>query len=179
MILLLGAPPALRLWVLDADWMVCSFSGFELAYSFKNADATVYSKLFQTWEDGTKAMSDIEGLQVQLLVQPQPVTNGTNSLGLPAGDKDIVISVVTALYTNAADQEAVEKGLHTIVDKHEEIVSEAGLSIPFKYLNYAGKSQDPIGSYGQDIKERLQAVSKKYDPNGLFQTGVPGGFKLF
>jgi hypothetical protein len=25
----------------------------------------------------------------------------------------------------------------------------------------------------------LQKASKKYDPQGLFQTGVPGGFKLF
>ncbi|KAF7879031.1 hypothetical protein EAF04_000231 [Stromatinia cepivora] len=32
--------------------------------------------------------------------------------------------------------------------------------------------------YGDEMKSSLQAVSKKYDPEGFFQTVVPGGFKI-
>ncbi|PGH21389.1 hypothetical protein AJ80_03306 [Polytolypa hystricis UAMH7299] len=153
--------------------------GIELVYSHENSDASLFTELFQIWEDGTKEFADIEDLQIQFLVQPQAVTNGTNSFGLEPGRKDIVISVLTAAYANAADDDIVEERLHAIVDKHVAILEREGLYIPYKYLNYADKSQDPIGSYGKVNKRRLQAVSKKYDPHGLFQTGVPGGFKLF
>jgi hypothetical protein len=46
-------------------------------------------------------------------------------------------------------------------------------------MNYAAKGDDVISSYGAANKAILQKASKKYDPHGLFQTGVPGGFKLF
>lgn len=54
-----------------------------------------------------------------------------------------------------------------------------GLQRKWIYLNYAERDQDPIGSYGSENVGKLQAASKKYDPTGLFQTNVPGGFKLF
>lgn len=155
------------------------FRAIDIVYSFKNGDAGLYSELFQTWEDGSKALTDVEGLQLVLLIQPHPVTNGTNSLGLPPGEKDLVLSVLTAAYANADDDDVVQRGMQAIVDEHNRLTREKGLFIPFQYLNYADKSQDPIGGYGDDIKARLQAVSRRYDPHGLFQTGVPGGFKLF
>jgi hypothetical protein len=148
-------------------------------YSFKNSAAALYSELIQTWENGTKTIAHVQGLQLQFLIQPQPPTNGTNSLGLTPGETDVVTSVVTAAYANAADDAVVQNGIRAIVDQHMAILRSEGLYIPFQYLNYADISQDPIGSYGPDIKARLQAVSKKYDPKGLFQTAVPGGFKLF
>lgn len=91
----------------------------------------------------------------------------------------MVMSVITAAYANAADDDVVQKYLREITNRHENILRSKGLYLPFKYLNYADISQDPLGSYGRDNKARLQAVSRKYDPTGLFQTGVPGGFKLF
>lgn len=53
--------------------------------------------------------------------------------------------------------------------------------MPFVYLNYAFDFQDPIGSYGEKNQAFLQETSKnyRYNPEGLFQKGVPGGFKLF
>lgn len=150
-------------------------------YSFENPSAAVYRELFQTWEDGTRALEKIEGLELSLLIQPHAVSNGKNSLGLPPGaGKEMVLSVVTVAYSHGADDEVVQNGLEAIVEKHVEILKHAGVYIPFQYLNYADKaSQDPIASYGADVKARLQAVSKKYDPAGIFQTKVPGGFKLF
>jgi hypothetical protein len=150
-----------------------------MVYSFRNPPAAIYSELFSTWEDGTKVLSDIEGLQISLLLQPHPVSEGENSLGLPPGGHDVVMSVITVSYANRADDDIVRKILSDIIAKHEEILKREGVYIPWKYLNYADKAQDPIGSYGEEVRARLRSVSRDYDPSGLFQKGVPGGFKLF
>ena len=155
-------------------------SAIDIVYSFRNGNAALYLELFETWELlGAKALAAIEGLQFVLLIQPHPVTNGTNSLGLPAGERALVLSVVTATYAHAADDDTVQRAMQAVVDAHEAVLKREGRYIPFQYLNYADRSQDPIASYGSDVKARLQTVSKKYDPEGLFQKAVPGGFKLF
>ena len=116
---------------------------------------------------------------MQYLVQPQPVTNGTNSLGQPAGEKDKVMGLVTVAFDNPADEVVALQGARNIVLQQEAVLRRDGFYSPFQYLNYAEKSQDPIGSYGTEMKNRLRAVSRKYDPAGVFQRRVPGGFKLF
>ncbi|KAI1867684.1 uncharacterized protein JN550_006825 [Neoarthrinium moseri] len=151
----------------------------DIVYSFKNGGPDIYSSIFESWENGTKVLAAIEGLQLVLLMQPHPVTNGTNSLGLPPSEKDIVLTVITAAYAHREDDEMVQHEMQSIIDSHVSLLKRHGLYIPFEYLNYADKSQDPIGSYGEEVKCRLQDASRKYDPDGVFQTQVPGGFKLF
>lgn len=151
----------------------------DIVFSFRNGDASLYYQLVKLWEDGTRALSDIENLQLVLLIQPHPVSNGTNSLGLPPEETDLVMAVLTASYANESDDETVQKEMETIIAKQEDLTRRGGLYIPYQYLNYADKSQDPIASYGRANKKRLQAVSRKYDPQGFFQTSLSTGFKLF
>lgn len=148
-------------------------------YSFRNGEPEVYSELFKAWEDGTKKLSEVAGMQLILLIQPHPVTNGTNSLGLEAGRKDEVVSVLTAAYTYRDDDERVQTVMEELIATHERLLKDRGLYISYQYLNYADIYQDPINGYGADVKARLQAASKKYDPEGVFQKQVPGGFKVF
>ena len=49
---------------------------------------------------------------------------------------------------------------------------------PWRYLNYCAEWQRPFESYGQENLRFLQRVSRKYDPEGLFQEACIGGFKL-
>lgn len=46
------------------------------------------------------------------------------------------------------------------------------------YLDYADSTQNPLAGYGVKNLQKLKSVSEKYDPRGVFQTAVPGGFKL-
>jgi hypothetical protein len=48
----------------------------------------------------------------------------------------------------------------------------------FRYLNYCDISQDPLSTYGEDNIKQMQEVAIKYDPTGVFQRRVPGGFKI-
>lgn len=51
-------------------------------------------------------------------------------------------------------------------------------NVEFRYLNYSDISDDPLGTYGDDNVKKMREVANKYDPTGVFQTRVPGGFKI-
>lgn len=46
------------------------------------------------------------------------------------------------------------------------------------FTNYGHSEDDIIAGYGEESVSRLREAGKKYDPEGVFQKGVPGGFKL-
>lgn len=49
----------------------------------------------------------------------------------------------------------------------------------YLYLNYADSvSQDPLSSYGEENLAKIAAAARKYDPDGVFQYRVPGGYKI-
>lgn len=48
----------------------------------------------------------------------------------------------------------------------------------YVYLNYASKNQNPLRGYGSDNLRKLRRIAEQYDPEGVFQKLVPGGFKL-
>ena len=60
----------------------------------------------------------------------------------------------------------------------DEFAKSVGADNSWIYLDYAYKTQDPLASYGEENLQKLRDVSKKYDPEGVFQTMVPGGFKV-
>ena len=59
-----------------------------------------------------------------------------------------------------------------------EAARDMGLLHDFVYLNYANQAQDPISTYGRENVASLKRAAKRYDPRGIFQRQVPGGFKL-
>ena len=62
--------------------------------------------------------------------------------------------------------------------KANEAARNMGLLHKFVYLNYANQVQDPISTYGRENVASLRAAATRYDPLGVFQRQVPGGFKL-
>ena len=62
--------------------------------------------------------------------------------------------------------------------KANEAARDMGLLHEFVYLNYANQVQDPISIYGRENVASLRAAGRMYDPQGVFQRQVPGGFKL-
>lgn len=62
--------------------------------------------------------------------------------------------------------------------KLKQFSIDQGTDVDLVYMNYAGVTQDVLGSYGAETLEYMKNVAKKYDPEGWFQRMVPGGFKL-
>lgn len=104
---------------------------------------------------------------------------GGNVLGLEPEDGNGVILLVSALWPNSSSNDSVyRKGRDTFA-AIKAVAERKGMLRKFEYLNYAGPHQAPLASYGTDNLDYLRKVSKKYDPTGVFQRKVPGGFKLW
>ena len=88
------------------------------------------------------------------------------------------VILLSALWPDSRFDEVVEKTAEKMTEDIACIADDLGLLHEFQYINYADPRQDPIGSYGTENVEYLRQVSKKYDPNGVWQKQVPGGFKL-
>ncbi|KAI0469852.1 oxidoreductase FAD-binding protein [Xylariaceae sp. FL0804] len=149
----------------------------QMNYSFRNGNASLYSQLFDTFMESVRPIENVTGLVWDFLMQPYPVTNGTNSLGLTPNVTDLVFVDIGAAYDDASDDDTIFAAVEAIFDQHVKIVQDAGLFKNFTYLNYAGENQDPLGTYG--TLDKLRRVSREYDPRGIFQKAAPGGFKLF
>lgn len=129
----------------------------------------------------------VAGLVASFTLQPYPLSllkqssiNGGNSLGLNPEETGPVVSVLLLTYwSDQSDDETVGETMKGILASIRDVAVGKHTDVEFIYLNYASKFQDPIASYGREIQHQLQQTSKKYDSKGLFQRGVPGGFKLF
>ncbi|KAE8371852.1 hypothetical protein BDV26DRAFT_302427 [Aspergillus bertholletiae] len=152
--------------------------GFQLTFSFRNPDPKVYMELFKIWEGSLSKAANVEGIFIEFLIQPHPVTNGTNMFGLTPGRTDDVMVDMTSAYTNKADDALVRSIIQDIVDKQRALLQSHGYLMDFIYLNYADISQKVLQSWGADKVAKLKAVSQEYDPQGVFQKQVPGGFKI-
>ncbi|KAI0103999.1 Glucooligosaccharide oxidase [Nemania sp. FL0031] len=151
---------------------------FQLTFSFQNPEPSVYMQLFKTWESGIKRLANVKGIFIEFLTQPQPVTNGTNLFNLKPGKTDYVNIDMTATYDDKSDDTLISSVMNNIVNQQRSLLKSHGLLIDFIYLNYADISQNVYQSWGQNSVAKLRTASKKYDPRGVFQTTVPGGYKI-
>lgn len=104
---------------------------------------------------------------------------GKNVLGTTGAAGNGFVFFLTASWADAALNDEADVTAQKLVGEIDALAMKNGLFQKFRYVNYADPSQDPFGSYGRENKEFLQRVSKEYDPNGVFQKMVPGGFKLW
>ena len=130
-------------------------------------------------------VADVE--QIFVIMAIQPITegemkamqkNGGNALGLDPEHGPYFVLNFNPAWIKAEDQDKFFKVVSDVIDMVKTEAKRRNLDNSFIYLNYASEYQDPIGSYGAANKERLQNISKKYDPAQVFQYLQPGGFKL-
>jgi hypothetical protein len=128
----------------------------------------------------------IPGFSTSITYQPLPQiltskggANGGNVLGFTPEDGDVVNAILSTYWRDASDDARVEAESKRLFEDAQRLAKEEGVDVRALYLNYAGKWQDPIGGYGEDEVRFLREVSLKHDPEGVFQKGMPGGFKLW
>lgn len=148
--------------------------------------AKMMSNIFDIANSTVQDLLDVPELVFSLSFQPMPTeitskakSRGGNSLGLSGAEGNLFNFLLNVSWNSQADDERIYSQAKALFDKAECVAKELGVYNEYVYLNYAAPWQDPITGYGAASKAYLQAVSKKYDPKGIFQTQVPGGFKLF
>lgn len=104
--------------------------------------------------------------------------NGGNALGLDRSKGPFFVMNMSSRWSNAADDAAILKFFSSIIKTVKAEAKSKGLDNEYIYMNYASQFEDPISSYGAQNVERLRRISKKYDPQQVFQKLHPGHFKL-
>lgn len=81
-------------------------------------------------------------------------------------------------WASAADDKFTLGAIENIYSRSVAAAKQMGLYNAYVYLNDAGPEQAVLRGYGAGNLQRLRDISKKYDPEGVFQKLLPGGFKL-
>ncbi|KAF7672480.1 fad binding domain-containing protein [Alternaria burnsii] len=124
--------------------------------------------------------------QIYVLYQPLPpsywrqsASKGGNMLGLERFGEQVLCLYQPYISWQGAEQDALFQGAGAdLVNRIREYAESIGADNPYLYLNYADNTQDPLASYGSENVKKMKAAAKKYDPSGVFQKLVPGGFKI-
>lgn len=147
--------------------------------------AELMGRIFDISNRTVQALN-ISQMTYSLSFQPLPTaitskaaSRGGNSLGLSEADGNLFNLLLTISWDSVADDARIEQHAKNLFQQSEGEAKKLGLYHKYLYLNYAASWQDPLSGYGDEQKAKLQDVSKKYDPKGVFQKQVSGGFKLF
>jgi len=124
----------------------------------------------------------VKGLVWTLVMQPllpDWVRKGdANPSGVHDIDEALVIVSFTVNWEEAQNDEFVKSTTRQTVEKIEAFAVANKTSHRYRYVNYCAEWQKPFEGYGKENLEFLRNVSRKYDPEGMFQRGCVGGFKL-
>ncbi|KAJ5817880.1 FAD-binding type 2 [Penicillium robsamsonii] len=119
------------------------------------------------------------------MIQPWPklftdhsIKQGGNMLGLDRFDENLFQVLIDYSWKNEADDDLFNRLANSALEELVNYSKSIGANNEFIYLNYANSNQDPLSNYGRENVEYMRTVAKKYDQAGVFQTQVPGGFKI-
>lgn len=170
---------------------------------FKN-DLAVHNSVLTTFrkvlED--ESLKSISSFSPSIAFQPittaflsHTTSNGGNSMGLSESDGPLTCKFpprssasyhhlmpsvfhITMSWDNASDDIAVADFARNLIARVNSTAYATGKGNPYIYQNYAAKEQKVFEGYGKVNHARLRKISKKYDPQSVFQKLQPGYFKL-
>jgi FAD/FMN-containing dehydrogenase len=125
----------------------------------------------------------IKGMSWTLVLQPCLPSwarkGDTNPLGLDEGPDEPLVNVqFTVNWALEEHDEVVRVITREAIEQIDAFALEHGTGHRYRYLNYCAAWQKPFESYGEENLRFLKGISREVDPEGLFQRGCGGGFKL-
>lgn len=107
---------------------------------------------------------------------------GGNVLGLDSsggGSPNAIIwNPAVSVSSGEADYALAQARLYAMAAQLRAYAASVGGLVDFVYMNYADGAEDVLGSYGAENVRFIGEVAARYDPEGVFQRRVPGGFKI-
>ncbi|KXX76912.1 Bifunctional solanapyrone synthase [Madurella mycetomatis] len=147
---------------------------------------TILKKVHSLWKTSVGQMSRnnatiTSSLTLQSIPAPPSNPLRANVLGFDPSStpqKDLVLVLCSSFWEDPVVGRQVEGAVQGFIKDVEKTAKREGLLHRFRYPNYAAAGfQDPLGSTG-NLGE-LKRVAKRYDPAGMFQHQVIGGWKLY
>ncbi|KAI0832152.1 Glucooligosaccharide oxidase [Hypoxylon sp. FL0890] len=146
-------------------------------------DAQLYKDVYSFWLEKAVATRDAIGANQTFVLQHVPgnvaaqgIAKGGNPLGIHHETHQWWTTLVD--WIKEDDDDVARSAAIDTVEQWKKLSQERGLSLPFTFMNDAGREQNPIAGYGEENVNRLKEISQKYDNSQLFQTQQNGGFLL-
>lgn len=150
--------------------------------TFKNDPATI-AEAYASYVHGITNICHVKGIYWTLVMQPLlPVwirKGDHNPMGLQdCSDAPLILLSFNVSWPRSQDDKFVEGIVRQCIERIDAFAESHGTGYPYRFLNYCGEWQKPFEGYGKAGLRFLQETSVEYDPDGLFQEGCVGGFKL-
>lgn len=152
--------------------------------SFGNS-AFMMEEFFQLANHTIQPFLALPGFQLSMSFQPLPTVmserrGAVDSLGpiQTEGDMFFIHWALAVDDTGRDIDKTLQSAVRALFREAERRAADLGLRRDFLPLTYADVWQDPLGRRSEGTVEQMWKASEKYDPKGMFQSQVPGGFKL-
>ncbi|KAL8992317.1 MAG: hypothetical protein Q9169_007195, partial [Polycauliona sp. 2 TL-2023] len=172
---------------LTLELNVSNPGGFREHYTtatFKNS-AALQLKILNIFVSEMDPVNDAADFLPALVMQPITLPmirlfrkNGGNTLGIEEGDGPLTLMNLAIMWSDRADDERILSAAARVISRAKDVAREMGLGNKYVYQNYASLDQDVFAGYGEENRRRLVEISRKYDPDRIFQNLQPGYFKL-
>jgi FAD/FMN-containing dehydrogenase len=137
---------------------------------------------YTAYREASAAGKRVKGMVLSLALQPilpQWYKNGQpNVLGLDDCNEPLVIAELTIKWDKTEHMELVQHIARQFIERVDKAAEDNQAAHPFRFANYCAEWQDPMKGYGEENLQFMRTVSRKYDPEGVFQRACIGGFKL-
>lgn len=155
------------------------------ALSFEN-DVVWYKSLYGLFQNSISSLKGVENVTWAFTLEPivpailsQSGATGGNILGLDNTTlPGLALGVFSATWQDPAKDKQVYEASDKFLQKVTDVAKKAKALKQYVDVNYAGRKQNPIASFGAPNVAYLKQVAKQVDPQGVFQKLLPGGFKL-
>jgi hypothetical protein len=154
------------------------------ATTFKNSVRQL-EEVWTIFNGSLSSIAAIEGVSWSLTLEPIPTTlaaatraRGGNVMGVDVPPEGLVVVLGSFTFTSADDFPTMDSLTEKLLNDIIAAAKKNRVFNSFIDLNHAKGSQNPFKGYGAKNYALLKATAKKYDPDGVFQTLMPGGFKL-
>lgn len=84
----------------------------------------------------------------------------------------------TVNWAERRDDDFLKLTTRSAIEQIDDVAVAKRTGHRYRCLNYCADWQRPFDGYGAENHRFLNEVSRRYDPEGLFQRGCVGGFKL-
>ncbi|RYP14039.1 hypothetical protein DL767_010436 [Monosporascus sp. MG133] len=101
-----------------------------------------------------------------------------NVLGLDGCTEPLIILNCSVTWAEAKDDELVRSTIRHTLEQIDAAAAARQSDHPYRFMNYCMEFQRPYEGCGKENLKLMREASLKYDPDGLFQSGLAGGFKL-
>jgi len=90
----------------------------------------------------------------------------------------LIIINCSLTWAKAKDDELVRSTIRHTLEQINAAAAARQSDHPYRFMNYCMEWQWPYEGCGEENLKLMREASRKYDPDGLFQSGRAGGFKL-